>query len=239
MNASDVMTTRIISASPDTPLSQLIHMMLDNAITAVPIVQDGELLGIVSDGDLLRRAETGTEHRLSRWLALLTPNGRLASDYVRTHGRKAHEVMTRDVVSVTEATPLVEVAELLAAKRFKRVPVMRDGKLAGMVSRENLLQALASRLPDYVPNQDDRTIRAALLTELHNQTWADAASGINVVVTDGVVHLWGQVPDDATRQAIIVAAENAPGVSKVEDHLERSRAIDPMDRPNWPSPAPP
>ena len=146
MNAADVMTPDVICATPDTPLPELVRLMLDNQISALPIVEDGRIVGIVSEGDLLRRAETGTEPRPSRWLELVTSTDRLAADYTRTHGRKAGEIMTRDVVTVADTTPIAEVAHLLEARRIKRVPVTRDGRLVGIVSRRNLLQALATNL---------------------------------------------------------------------------------------------
>jgi CBS domain-containing protein len=233
------MTPDVICAAPETPVSELIHLMLDNRISAVPIVTDGKIVGIVSEGDLLRRAETGTDAHPSRWLELVTSTSRLAADYTRTHGRKAAEVMTHDVVTVADTTPIAEIAQLLEARRIKRVPVMRDGRLVGIVSRRNLLQALASRLQAPPVTADDRTIREAFYAELRRQAWAGCPGSINAVVADGVVHLWGVAQDDELRQALVVAAENIPGVRTVEDHMDHPRVTDPMDRPNWPSPARP
>ena len=237
MHAADVMTPDVICGAPETPVADLIRLMLDNRISALPIVEDGRIVGIVSEGDLLRRAETGTEPRPSRWLELVTSSSRLAADYTRTHGRKAAEVMTRDVVSVADTTPIAEIAQLLETRRIKRVPVMRDGRLVGIVSRRNLLQALASRLSAPPVTTDDRSIRDAFYAGLRGQAWAD--SSINAVVADGVVHLWGIARDEHQRQALVVAAENIPGVRAVTDHMDRPRVIDPLDRPNWPTPAPP
>jgi CBS domain-containing protein len=233
------MTPDVICAAPETPVSELIRLMLDNRISAVPIVGDGQIVGIVSEGDLLRRAETGTEAHPSRWLELVTSTSRLAADYTRTHGRKAAEVMTHEVVTVADTTPIAEIAQLLEAKRIKRVPVIRDGRLVGIVSRRNLLQALASRLSAPPVTADDRTIREAFYAELRRQVWAGCPGSINAVVADGVVHLWGIAQDDERRQALVVAAENIPGVRMVEDHMDHPRVTDPMDRPNWPSPARP
>jgi CBS-domain-containing membrane protein len=239
MNAADVMTPDVISATPDTLLPELVRLMLDNQISALPIVENGRVVGIVSEGDLLRRAETGTEPRPSRWLELVTSTDRLATDYTRSHGRKASEIMTHDVVTVADTTPIAEVAHRLEARRIKRVPVTRDGRLVGIVSRRNLLQALATTLSVPPITADDRTIRAAFYTELRRQTWASGPGAISAVVAEGVVHLWGIAPDEALRQAIVVVAENIPGVRAVEDHMDRRRVIDPLDRPNWPSPARP
>ena len=239
MNAADIMTPDVICADAETPLSELIGLMLKNRISAVPIVEQGRIVGIVSEGDLLRRAETGTEARPSRWLELVTSTDRLAADYVKAHGVKASEVMTRDVVTVAAETPLAEIARLMETHRIKRVPVLRDDRLAGIVARRDLLQALASRLNATPATASDRGIRDAFLAALARQPWADQGASINAMVCDGVVHLWGYAPEGVRRQAIVVLAENISGVRLVEDHLDVPHEYDPMDRPNWPRPAAP
>jgi CBS-domain-containing membrane protein len=239
MHATDVMTPDVICAAPETPVSEVVRLMLDHRISAMPIVAEGRIVGIVSEGDLLRRAETGTEPRPSRWLEVVTSSSRLAADYTRTHGRKAADVMTRKVVCVADTTPIAEIAQLLEARRIKRVPVTRDGRLVGIVSRRNLLQALASRLSAPPVAADDRAIRDAFHAELRRQAWADSPGSINAIVADGVVHLWGIALDEQRRQALVVAAENIPGVRAVKDHMDRPQVIDPLDRPNWPTPARP
>jgi CBS domain-containing protein len=239
MNAADVMTPDVICAAPDTPLLELIRLMLDNQVSALPVVADGQIVGIVSEGDMMRRAETGTAPQPSRWLELVTSTDRLATDYTHSHGRKASEIMTHAVVTVADTTPIAEVAHLLEVRRIKRVPVTRDGRLVGIVSRRNLLQALATRLSAPPVSADDRTIRDAFYAELRRQAWAVAPGAINAVVAEAVVHLWGVAPDEALRQAIVVVAENVPGVRAVQDHMERRRIFDPLDRPNWPTPARP
>ena len=138
MHAADVMTPDVVSATPETPLAELVRLMLDNRISALPIVDGGRIVGIVSEGDLLRRAEAGAEPRPSRWLELVTSTDRMAADYTRSHGRKAGEIMTRDVLTVTDTTPIAEVAHLLESKHIKRVPVTRDAKLVGIVSRRTV-----------------------------------------------------------------------------------------------------
>jgi len=147
--------------------------------------------------------------------------------------------MTHDVVSVTDTTPIAEIAHLLETRGIKRVPVTRDGRLVGIVSRRNLLQAMATALAAVPVAADDRTIRDAFYAELRRQPWAVSAGAVSAVVTEGVVHLWGIAPDAAVQQAIVVVAENIPGVRDVEDHMDRTRVNDPLDRPNWPSPARP
>ena len=129
MQAADVMTPDVICATPETPLLELVRLMLDNHVSGLPVVEDGRVVGMVSEHELLQRAEAGTEPRPSRWLELLTSSDRLAADYTHTHGRKASEIMTRDVVTVPDTMPIADVAHLLAARRIKRVPVIRDGKL--------------------------------------------------------------------------------------------------------------
>jgi CBS domain-containing protein len=239
MNATDIMTPDVIYAAPDTPLRDLVRLMLDNHVSALPIVEYGRIVGIVSEGDLYRRVEIGTDPRPSSWQALVRSTDRLAADYTRTHGQKASELMTRNVVTVSDTTLLEEVALLLDTKHVKRVPVTHDGKLVGIVSRRNLLQALASRLSAPSVTAEDRSIREAFYQALREQPWAVGVRAINAMVADGVVHLWGTPPDDALRQAIIVVAENLAGVQSVEDHMDRPSVVDPLNLPNWPAPAPP
>ena len=147
--------------------------------------------------------------------------------------------MTTEVVTAADTTPIAEVAHLLESRRIKRVPVTREGKLIGIVSRRNVLQALATTLSAPSPTADDRAIRDTFYKSLQDQPWSVSPGSINAVVTDGTVHLWGVAPDETVRQAIVVVAENVHGVRAVEDHMDHDRVIDPMDRPNWPSPARP
>jgi CBS domain-containing protein len=239
MHAADIMTPDVICADPETPLSELIGLMLKNRISALPIVEHGRIVGIVSEGDLLRRAETGTEAKPSRWLELVTTTDRLASDYVKAHGVKASEVMTRNVVAVGVDTQVAEIAHLMETHGIKRVPVLRDGRLVGIVARRNLLQALASRLNATPATASDRAIREAFHAALSRQPWTDQGASISALVSDGVVHLWGYAPEGVRRQAVVVLAENIPGVRSVEDHMDVPHEYDPMDRPNWPRPAAP
>jgi CBS domain-containing protein len=196
--------------------------MAERGISALPVVdRKRRVVGIVSEGDLLHRAETGTERRRAWWLDELAATNQLAAEYIKSHGGKVEDVMTRDVVSVTDTTPLADIATLLETHRIKRVPVLRDGRLVGIVSRANLVRALAMTI-DEVPSAaeaSDRRIREALLAELRGQRWAEVAPG-NVTVRDGVVHLWSSYLSDRERRALIVAAESVPGVRRVEDHMQ-------------------
>ena len=221
MQARDIMTTTVVTASPQMPVRELARLLLKHNISAVPVVDtDNRILGIVSEGDLMRRAEVGTERHRSWWLSLLAGAEDLARDYVKSHGRRADDIMTRDVVTITEDMPAGEIAGLLEKRRIKRVPVVRDRHLVGIVSRADLLRGLATRprQPEAASSADDRAIRDRLLRELRAAAWASPIL-ISVVVTEGVVHLWGLVRTDAERQALRVAANNTPGVHSVADHL--------------------
>lgn len=225
MNAADVMTPDVITVQPDTPLDQVIALMLQHGISGMPVVDREVVVGIISEGDLLRRVELGTAKSRAHLLEVLADAGSLAAEYVRTHGRRAAEVMTRDVVTVVETTPLAEVARLLEARRIKRVPVLRDGKLVGIVSRANLVRALAAQLQWVPPTQpDDQRIRTAVLRELRRYKWGAWVAQLDVTVADGVVTLWGLVNSEEQRTAVKVAAENVPGVRRVEDQLEDASA---------------
>lgn len=219
MKARDVMVSHVISVGPDLDVRALANTLVRNGISAVPVVgHDGKLLGIVSEGDLIHRAETGTERRRSWWLEMLTSEDRRASEYIKAHARKARDLMTRDVVTVTPGTPLQEIANLLERHGIKRVPVMDDGRLVGIVSRANLVQALASRGPISAPVEtSDDKLREAVMAAMREQPWKTAL--INVFVQKGVVDLWGFVDTEQERTAIRVAAEVTPGVRAVNDNL--------------------
>lgn len=221
MLASDIMTANVITIAPDADIAEAVSLMLTHGISALPVVRDGAVVGMLSEGDLLRRAETGTEAKLSRWLEFVSSPDRMAQNYVRGHARKVEHVMSHPVVTVDAETPIGEIAALLESKGIKRVPVMFNGRLIGIVSRANLLRALASRLkPSVEPDRsDDRDIRTALEAELRGKPWAPSLGQFNIVVEDGIVHLWGWVPPGPERQALIVAAENTRGVKGVVDHL--------------------
>ena len=220
MNASDVMTREILSIGPDTTVAEAIRTMLDNRISGLPVIDEaGRLVGILTEGDLMRRGETGTERRRPRWLEILMGPGRLAGEYVRTHGRKVDGIMTRDVVSVTPDTPLKEVVELMERRRIKRVPVLDGDVLVGILSRADLLRALLGALEEKpAPTTSDEEIRERILAELARTAWVPR-DGVTITVEKGVVALNGVILDEKERGALRVAAENVPGVRAVEDHL--------------------
>src|SRR5499426_199112 len=214
MKAHDVMTWGAITVEPDESVTRAVRLMLQNRISGLPVVDDKrQLVGIVTEGDFLRRGELGTQRQRPRWLEFLLGPGRLASEYVQSSGQKVAQVMTAEPKTITPETPLEEVVGLMERHRIKRLPVVQDGKLVGIVTRANLLHALASVASEVKPAAgDDVTIRERIIAECAKQPWA---SRINVVVRDGVVGLWGVITDDRKRDAFIVAAENVPGVKAV------------------------
>ena len=220
MNASDVMTREILSVGPDTTVAEAIRTMLDNRISGLPVIDEaGRLVGILTEGDLMRRGETGTERQRPRWLEILMGPGRLAGEYVRTYGRKVDGIMTRDVVSVTPDTPLKEVVELMERRRIKRMPVLDGDVLVGILSRADLLRALLGALEEKPARvTSDEEIRDRILAELARAAWVPR-DGVTITVENGVVDLNGVILDEKERGALRVAAENAPGVRAVEDHL--------------------
>jgi CBS domain-containing protein len=219
MKARDVMVSPVITVKPDSSVKEVAQLFLDRRISAVPVVNDqGKLVGIVSEGDLLHRAEAGTERRRPPWLRLFTGNDTLAVEYARAHARKVADVMTRNVITVTPETPLHEIASLLEKNAIKRVPVVRDGEIVGLVSRANLLQAVATARKELEIPLSDTTIRNQLLAHLRAQPWAHTLL-LNVTVNGGVVDLWGIANSETERKAIRVAAESAPGVRAVNDNL--------------------
>ena len=220
MQTQDVMTQYVISVSPDDTIARAIRLMLQERISGLPVIDSaGRLVGIVTEGDFLRRSETATERKRPRWLEFLIGPGRLADEYVHTHGRKVSEVMTADPVTVAEDAPLEKVVALMEKKRVKRLPVIRGEKVVGIVSRANLLHALARLAAEAAPTKStDTTIREQLLKELAKENWAPIGA-LEVIVRNGIVDLWGTITDERERQALIVAAENVPGVKHVNDHV--------------------
>lgn len=230
MKAGDIMTAPVITIGPDTLIRDIAALLLRHRISGVPVVKNDRVVGLVSEGDLLRRHEIGTDRPPPKdwWWARLTQEDPAPGAYVKSHARHARDIMTGDVVSVVESTPIAEIAALLEARGIKRVPVLRRKKLVGIVCRANLIQVLSAHSePGKIPHTvSDDAIRKQLLAELGGQTWW-RTNPSNVIVTDGVVHFWGLLDSDGQKEAARVAAENLPGVRKVEDH--RMKSIE------WPS----
>ena len=221
MEAQDIMTRNVVSVGPEASVSEIAKLLVEHQVSAVPVVDsEFRLLGIVSERDLVRRPEIAGEERPRWWLPLISDPAERAKDYVKTHAQSAGEIMTRNVVTVSEATPIAAIARCLEAYHIKRTPVLRDGKLVGIVSRADLVRVLAVRPPDATAErQEDRQIRDQLQKVLEEQRWESAL--LNVVVEDGVVHLWGMVEEVETRDALKVAARNIPGVKAVEAHFTK------------------
>ena len=226
MKAKDVMTDHVVFIEPDATIMQAARLMLGRRISGLPVVdRTGNLVGIVTEGDFLRRVETNTQRRRPRWLEFLVGPGRLADEYTHTHGRKVEEVMTPDPVTVAEDTSLEEVVRMMEKRRIKRLPVVSGQKLVGIVSRANLVRALATVARDAKPDApSDEIIRERFMAEIGKQSWAPAPA-IEIHVRNGSVELWGTFADDRVRSALIVAAENVPGVKNVRDNLVW---VDPM-----------
>lgn len=219
MRARDVMTTNVVTVEEATPVEEIARRLIEHRISAVPVRDSaGRVIGIVSEGDLMRRREAETEASTPWWLALVSSPAELAEDYVKTHGHLARDVMTRDVVSVEDSTPVEEIAALLERNRIKRVPVLADGELVGIVSRANLLHGLVTASVHRHGTSDDETIRQSVLETLREDAHVDDQF-MNVTVSEGTVHLWGAVGSEAERQAAELAAQNTWGVIRVEDHL--------------------
>jgi CBS domain-containing protein len=219
MKASDVMTRNVLTVGRETSVANAIRVMLDNNISGLPVLDNGKVVGILTEGDLLRRSETGTERHRPRWLEILMGPGRMAGEYVRTHGRKVEEIMTTDLISVAGDTPLDEVVGLMERRRIKRVLVIERDVLVGVVSRLDLLRALLRAIEaQHSEDRGDDDIREQILAELGKAAWVPR-DGLSISVKDGVVDLNGVILEEKEREALRVVAENVPGVRAVEDHL--------------------
>jgi CBS domain-containing protein len=220
MKAADLMTSLVVTVRPDATIEYAAQLMLQYRISGLPVTDsDGAVLGIITESDLLRRAETGTEKRHARWVSLLVGPGRLAQEYVRTHGRKVGEVMTDRVFSITPETPLADLVALMETRHVKRVPVVDQRRLVGIISRADVMAALVGLLSEKPAGAaTDAEIRYQILAEIDRQPWGPR-DGIDVIVTNGVVVLKALIPDERERAALCVAAENVPGVKAVHDRL--------------------
>jgi CBS domain-containing protein len=222
MRAIDVMTRTVITIRPGATVQEAARVFAENHISGAPVVDDeGRMLGMITEGDLLHRVETGTQvRRRSWWLEFFASTRDLAATYIKENARLVKDVMTTKVISVKETTPLGDIADLLERHRIKRVPVLYDGELLGIVSRANLVKALASvaKVPSVASPDGDEALREAVLGELGHHRWAVAAE--NVIVNEGIVHLWGVVTSPEQARAMCIAAEQVPGVKRVEDHTD-------------------
>ena len=219
MRAHQIMTRPVITVTPDTPIVEAANIMLQRHVSGLPVVDaTGKLVGVVSEGDFIRRSEIGTGRKRGRWLRFILGPGQTASDFVQEHGRKVAEVMTKSPLTITEDTALPEIVDVMEKNHVKRLPVVRGDQIVGIVSRANLLQTVASLAPQVPdPTADDDHIRNRVIDALEKNDWCPF--GLNVIVKDGIVHLSGVITEERSRQAAVVATENVQGVKKVHDHL--------------------
>ena len=220
MRAIDVMVRDVVTVRPDTDVAEAVKLLAEHDVSALPVVDvAGNLVGVLSEADLIHRAEIGTEKQRPWWLEAVTGASTLAEEFAKSHGKRVGEIMTDGAISVAEETPLSEIAAIFERKRIKRVPVVKDGKLVGIVSRSNLIQALAS-LVGRVDQQDetDRQIRLDLLSRLKDQPWTGFGER-NITVSNRIVHLWGLIGSEAERKALLALAESISGVSRVSDEM--------------------
>ena len=220
MQAKDVMTRNVLTVRQDDSVIDTAKLMLKNRISGMPVVDaSGALVGMITEGDLLRRTETQTERRRPRWLQFLLGPGHAAEEFAQTHGRKVGEVMSLRPHCVSDDASLEEVVLLMERHHIKRVPVLREDRLVGIISRANLMDALVS-LAKFAPPvaEADREVRDTILSQMAASTWAPSAT-VNVTVNDGIVDFWGAIVDDRDRKALKVLAENIPGVREVHDHM--------------------
>ena len=219
MRAHQIMSRQVVTIDPEAPITDAVRTMLAHHVSGLPVVdRAGTLVGIVSESDFIRRAELGTEQKRGRLLAFLLGSDRAALDYARQHGRKVGEIMTPNPRTVDPDTPLVEIAGLMEKGHIKRLPVVQDGRLVGIVTRSDFLPAVAG-LPKTTRtiSESDDQIRSAVIAAMEDAAWVPC--GLNVSVKDGTVSLRGVVSGTHARQAAIIAAENVGGVKKVEDYM--------------------
>jgi CBS domain-containing protein len=218
MQARDIMTASVATVRPDTEVSEIAKQLLARHISAMPVVVDQDtVVGIVSEGDLMRRSENETERQPSWWIRMFAEPEERARDYVKTHGMCAEDIMSRNVISVTEDTSLADIAEILEKNHIKRVTVVRDGKLVGIVSRANLLQGLVSAGTKTAATASDRDLKAAIETAM-NATGLNAEY-VSVVVADGVAAIWGMAESEAEQMALGIAATEVAGVGRIDNHI--------------------
>jgi len=226
MQAKDIMTEKVVCVRPMDSLFDAAELMLDASVSALLVVNDKrEILGIISEADLIRRAEIDTTSKKSWLLRILESDASAAREFVSTHTRRVTDIMTKEVVTATEETPLADLVERMQRYRVKRIPIVRDGVLVGVVSRADLVRAVLSHEPQCPdPRPDDRALRRAVLATLDAQAWS-TRSPLTVVLNEGVVHLWGFVESPEVRDACRVAAESVPGVRQVKNHIRLTPAL--------------
>ncbi len=229
MRAHQIMTSQVITVGTDASIVDAVNTMLRYHISGLPVVDAaGRLVGIISEGDFIRRAEIGTERQRGRWLQHLVGASRTAADFVHAHGRKVGDIMTPDPLTITEDASLAEIAKIMESHNVKRLPVTRGDRLVGIVTRSDFLPTIASLAGNFPPSfvEDDR-IRSEIIAEIGQAAWRPCK--LKVSVSNGVVKLSGIVKDDNARRAAIIAAENVPGVRDVQDDFSDARDYPPAE----------
>lgn len=219
MRAHQIMTRDVVTIGPNASIVDAANIMLTHHISGLPVIDtDGELIGVISEGDFLRRVEIGTERKRARWLRLLLGPGQTAADFVHEHGRKVGEIMTRHPYTVRADATVADIVRVMEKYHVKRLPVLQDGRMIGIVTRKNLLQAVASLARDTPSSQlSDDNIRRKVIAAIDSNDWRPF--GLSVLVRNGAVHLSGVITEERSRKAAVVAAENVCGVKEVHDHL--------------------
>ena len=219
MQADEIMTRDVVMVGPETTVGEIAAILVRHRISAVPVVSGTQLLGIVSQTDLAHRSETGTEKRRKWWLEAFADPDAKAREYIKSHGVRAEDVMTRFVVTVSEDASLAEVADMLDSHGIRQVPVTSDGRLVGMISRADLVRKLAEiTVAAPAARPDSGALQKAIWHEIESQPWLKSAF-INLAVKGSVVELWGAVDSEEQRRALHVLVEGVPGVARVEDHV--------------------
>lgn len=220
MQAKDIMTREVTTVPPSASVREAAKLMTDKRLSGLPVVtSDGRPVGMLTSSDLLHRVETGTERRQSWLSSFFADPDEMARQYAKAHGLKTHEVMSRHVISVRDDAGLNEVAEVLDRNRLKRVPVVRDGTLVGIISRSDLVRVLSQASTGQPrSSSDDAALQQATWQQIRKQSWLNSGY-INITVKDGIVEVWGMVPSTEQRNALLVLVEEAAGAEKVQDHL--------------------
>ena len=218
MNASQLMTSPAVTIVLDAPIDDAVRLMIDRRLSGLPVVDaTGRLVGMLSEGDLLRRVEFGTEKKRARWLDFVLGPGAQAIDYVHAHGRRVSEIMTDTPIGVGEQTPVAEIVDIMEKRHIKRLPVLRDERVIGIVARADIIRGLAQEKIVTAP-ETDREIRNRIIEEMKAQKWAPVGL-IGIDVDHGEVTMSGAILDEREREAIRVVVENTPGVTRLHDHL--------------------
>lgn len=218
MRVKDVMTPQVIAVADSASLWEALNLMVSRNISAL-IVNDplGVAVGVLSEGDLMRRAEFGAQKKRPRWLEFLIGGGRVARDYAQSHGRRVDEIMTRHVLSIEAGADVSEAVDLMLEKKVRRLLVVEGSASVGILSRSDLVRALMRALPQ-LTTRSDAEIKADVEAALQREVWAPVAT-VSVAVEGGIVTLQGVIPDETLRTGLHVLVENVPGVRQVDDRL--------------------